>query len=264
MSEVEVLITGAAGRIGTAIRPLLRQHYGRVRLLDQRPVPDPQPGEEVVAADIRSLEAMTAAMKGARRIVHLAAFPEENTWPRIRDVNIDGTYNVFEAARLTGAARIVYASSHHTISYTELGKPVAIDGPLRPSSLYGVSKVFGEALAQLYVLKFGLSAICLRIAAFRLEPSDHRQLMLWISPRDMAQLTLRSLEAPDSVDFLTVFGVSANTRNRYDHAGWDLLGYAPEDDSERFVGSHPDLMGHPTRPTDRFYGGELCLRHGEP
>ena len=245
--------------IASAIRPVLRTRYRSIKLADVNPVADPQPGEEVVGTDIRSLPAITAAMKGVRRVVHLAAIPDEDAWPRIRDTNIDGTFNVFEAARTAGVVRMVYASSHHVVAFTETGRRVLLDATYRPSGLYGVSKAFGETLANLYSHKFGLSAICLRIAAFQAKPSDYRQLLLWISPRDVAQLVLRSLEAPESVRFLTVFGVSANTRNPYDRAGWEVLGYAPEDNSEAFFGTSPDLMGHATRPSDGFYGGEVCF-----
>src|ERR1017187_4308200 len=131
MREVDVLVTGAAGQIASAIRPILRSRYRSIRLADVNPVADPQPGEEVVAADICSLPAMTAAMDGVRRVVHLAAIPDEDAWPRIRDTNIDGTFNVFEAARITGAARMVYASSHHVIAFTETGNRVPIDAGYR-------------------------------------------------------------------------------------------------------------------------------------
>jgi hypothetical protein len=136
---------------------------------------------------------------------------------------------------------------------------VAIDGPYLPTGLYGVSKAFGETLGRLYAAKFGLSVICLRIAAFQPRPRDHRQLLIWISPRDLAQLTIRALEAPDSVRYLSVFGVSANDRNPYDRQGWDLLGYVPQDNSESFVGSGPSLQGQPVLPSDFYLGGQLCV-----
>jgi uronate dehydrogenase len=190
--------------------------------------------------------------------VHLAGIAQEDAWPVIRDVNVEGTYNVFEAARMAGVPRVIFASSHHAVGFTRLGDHVAIDSELRPTGIYGVSKIFGEAVGRLYALKFGMSVICLRIAAFQPQPHDHRQLLLWISPRDMAQLTIRSIDAA-GISFLTVFGVSGNQRNPYDRAGWDVLGYVPQDDAERFLGTSPDLMGRPTLASDRFHGGDVCL-----
>ena len=253
-----IMLTGAAGAIGTAVRPALRARYREVRLLDLRPPPDLQPGEVARIADITDPIALEFAAAGADCIVHLAGIAQDDAWPKLREANIDGTLNVFEAARRQGVRRVVFASSHHVIAFRELGTPVAIDAELRPSGLYGVSKACCEALARLYAVKHGIEVVCLRIAAFQPQPQDHRQLLLWISPRDTTQLVLRSIEGKP-IGFLTVFGVSDNTRNPYDRAGWDLLGYAPEDDSERWLGTSPDLMGHPTKPTDRYYGGGACL-----
>jgi uronate dehydrogenase len=253
-----ILLTGAAGHIGTAIRPQLLEKYGRVRLFDLMAITDQQPGEEVVVGDIRSLASLRSAMDRVSCVVHLAGIAQEDAWPVIRDVNIEGTYNVLEAARMAGVPRVIFASSHHAVGFTTLGDYVPIDSELRPTGIYGVSKIFGEALGRLYALKFKMSVICLRIAAFQPQPHDHRQLLLWISHRDMAQLTIRSIDAAD-ISFLTVFGVSGNARNPYDRAGWEKLGYVPQDDAERFLGTAPDLMGRATLPSDRFHGGDVCL-----
>ncbi len=113
------------------------------------------------------------------------------------------------SCRARGVRRLVFASSHQVSAFIEIGTPVALDAPYRPTGLYGISKAFGETLGRLYAIKFGLSVICLRIAAFQPQPRDHRQLLIWISPRDMAQLTVRTLEAPDDVRFLAVFGCRA-------------------------------------------------------
>lgn len=253
-----VLLTGAAGAIGSAIRPHLLAKYGNLRLFDLKPVADRQPGEDAIVGDLRSPTQLRQALEGVDCVMHLAGVPREDAWPLIRDMNIEGTYNLFEAARLAGVPRVVYASSHHTIAFTPFGHRVPVDAEPRPTGLYGVSKLFGEALGRLYSLKFGLSVICLRIAAFRAEPHEHRHLSLWISPRDIAQLTIRSIDV-DDVPFLTVFGVSANARNPYDRAGWDVLGYVPDDDAERYVGTVPDPASDPGRSPDRFYGGQVCL-----
>jgi uronate dehydrogenase len=259
MKERTILLTGAAGNIGTAIRPFLRREYARVRLTDLRPITELADGEEPVCADIRSPAAMDEVTRGVDAVVHLAGIPDEAEWRAIRDVNIDGTFNVMEAARAQGVRRFVFASSHHVSAFVEIGASVAIDTPYRPTGLYGVSKAFGETLGRLYAIKFGLSVISLRIAAFQPEPRDHRQLLIWISPRDMAQLTIKALEAPDDVRYLAVFGASGNARNPYDKAGWDVLGYVPQDNSERFLGSSPGLRGHPITPSDYYLGGELCV-----
>jgi uronate dehydrogenase len=254
----KVLLTGASGIIGRAVRPVLRSRCDEIRLVDRVAITDAAANERPIEGDIRDLDAMTTAMDGVGCVLHLAAIPDEAPWQRIRDMNIDGTFAVFEAARRAGVARVVFASSHHVSGFRPLGDPVAVADEPRPSSLYGVSKVFGEALARMYFDKFGVSFVCLRIAAYAERPTDYRQLLLWISPRDTAQLCMRALVAP-GIGFLTVFGTSANTRGTYDRAGWDRLGYRPEDDSEHFLGRPAPPSDRPIGAADRYCGGITCL-----
>ena len=249
-----ILITGAAGVIGSAIRPVLAARYPELYLLDRVPITKHDPNEHVIRADIRSVPALEVAMSGVDCVLHLAAIPDEDTWPRIRDANIEGTFGVFEAARRSGVTRVVFASSHHVVGLGKLGKPVAINAAPCPSGLYGVSKLFGEALARLYSDKFGLSVICLRIAAYAPKPHSYRHLLLWISPRDTTELCRCAIEAPEEIRFLTVFGTSNNRRGTYDRSGWDVLGYRPVDDSETFLGKVPHLTDQPAEPGDLFNG----------
>src|SRR6516165_6075353 len=95
-----ILVTGAAGRIGTMLRSRLARPDRTLRLLDVVPV-DPMPGraEEAVTASVTDMAAMTDACQGADAVIHLGGIPGEAPWDRILDVNINGTYVVFEAAR---------------------------------------------------------------------------------------------------------------------------------------------------------------------
>ncbi|MED5414419.1 MAG: NAD(P)-dependent oxidoreductase [Candidatus Latescibacterota bacterium] len=244
MSELNnLLITGAAGDIGQALRPGLRLHY-RLRLCDLVDIDGLEEGEESLIADIRDLSAMEEAASGMDAIVHLAGFREGTTpWPACYETNMGGTYHVLEAARRQGVRRVVFASTNHVTGfYDREGVYTRPDMPARPDSLYGVSKAFGEDLSRFYADEFGLSVICLRIGTFRPEldvrqRSDDRILSTWLSPRDAVQLVTRSLET--SVVFGIYYGISGNTR-----AVWDLqnarreLGYHPEDDAELVARTH--------------------------
>ncbi len=139
-------------------------------------------------------------------------------------MNIEGCYNVFEAARRQNVRRVVFASSNHAIGYHRREKFLDDTVQPRPDSLYGVSKVFGEALGRMYADKYGMSVACLRIGTFRTpdRPSEARQLLTWISHRDMAQLTARCVEHA-SYHFTVVYGVSNNLRNRWDNSNAKFL-----------------------------------------
>src|SRR5688572_22242374 len=259
-----ILITGAAGEIGSVLRAGLAGRYERVRLADVRPCSDIRPGEEDRVTDVTDPDAALAAASGMDCIVHLAGVPREGPWDRILPINIAGTYNVFEAARRAGVKRMVFASSNHVIGYYRVGRPVDEHDPPRPDSRYGVSKAFGEALGRLYADKHGLSVACLRIGSFRARPQNARELRTWISHRDNVQLVRRCIEAPD-FHFIVVYGVSANTRNEWHDETAARIGYRPEDDAETYAAELESKV-YPAGPARDFHGGDPCAQEftGDP
>ncbi len=228
-----VVITGGAGRIGTALRPLLRPRL-RLRLVDVRPLPEPAlEGEDFVQADAADLAAMERACQGMDAVLHLAGQPSTSaTWAEVRQANIEGTYCVFEAARRTGIKKVVFASTNHVMGFLNLeGKwPIGVDDGVRPDSLYGVSKAFGEGLARYYSDAFEMSMICLRIGWFTpRDPTAQRHQPLWISTRDLAALIELCFESPRRFGIYNA--TSSNSQRQWDlQRTRDELGYAPVDD----------------------------------
>jgi len=254
-----VLITGAAGRIGGVLRERLKGRYALMRLLDIAPQQAAGPGEEVATCDLRDMAGVLQAMEGIDCVVHLAGIPTEAAWERILEANIAGCYNVFEAARMKGVKRVVFASSNHAVGFHRREVDIHTDSPTRPDSRYGVSKVFGEALGRLYADKYGLSVACLRIGPFRIpdKPAAERELMNWISHRDMAQLTRRCIEHP-GYHFVVAYGVSNNKRNRWHNDRVAFLGYEPEDDAETYAA---EVLAHSAAEDPiavQFHGGRYC------
>ena len=255
-----VLVTGAAGLIGTVLRGGLPERGFAVRSLDVVPVTDPRPGEEHVTADVTDLDAMVEATEGASAVVHLAGIASESTWPAINHANIDGTYCALEAARRAGVRRVVLASSNHATGYTPRpggGLLREVDAPPRPDTYYGVSKVAMEALGSLYVDRYGLDVVCLRIGSAFPEPTTTRQLSTWLSPADTVSLVDAALTAP-SPGFSVVWGVSANTRNWWDLSAGRALGYQPADDAEVYAEALIAALGEPDPgdPVHSRVGGE--------
>jgi uronate dehydrogenase len=252
-----VLITGAGGEIGRALRAGFSGKCSSLRLLDIKAQEPAGAAEELLTADITDPDATTAALKDVDCIVHLAGIPREDAWETILPNNIVGTYNVFEAARLNGVKRVVFASSNHAVGYHRISRRIGTDVELRPDSRYGVSKVFGEALGRMYADKYGLSVACLRIGSYRERPLDARQLSTWISPRDMVQLVRRCIDARD-YHFLIAYGVSANTRNRWLDPSAAFLGYEPQDNAETYAQELADKAARPGDPAAEFHGGPFC------
>ena len=231
-----VLITGAAGQIGVALRRGLRGSYPLIRLADIAPLGTAEAGEEIFQTDIRDMAAVEKAVAGIDCVVHLAGRSTEGDWDTVRALNIEGCFNVFEAARRAGVKRLIFASSNHAIGFHRRERFLDNKVEVRPDSRYGVSKVFGEALGRLYADKHGMSVACLRIGTFRTpdRPIDARGLLTWISHRDMVQLVRRCIDHPD-YHFIVAYGVSNNLRSRWDNTDVKFLGYAPQDDSEQFA-----------------------------
>lgn len=255
---MRVLITGAAGRIGSVLREGLRGRYEALRLSDKRPLRGLAKGEQFVAADLTDLDAMIDVADGMDVIVHLGAIAAEDAWPVILHNNIAGTFNVFEAARIRRVRRVLFASTHHVVGYYPRGRRVGIDDPARPDSRYAVSKVFGESLGRLYADKHGIEVVAMRIGTFRPRPLDRRMLSAWISARDLTELVRCCIEAP-KVHFEVVFGVSDNRRNWWDVGSARRLGYASRDDAESFAAQIE--AGAPVAESpaaSQFQGGSNC------
>jgi uronate dehydrogenase len=242
-----VLLTGASGRIGTALRQRLPSLGWRLRAVDLEAAP------EVSACDVTDASALDAALAGVDAIVHLAGIPTEAPWPALRKANFDGVYEVFDAARRHGVERIVWASSNHAVGFEPLTDDMPDDLPPRPDTLYGVSKAFGEALGRYFVDRYGLRIACLRIGTFADTPPDVRSLSTWLSPDDCTRLVDACLRS-EALRYAIVWGVSANTRRRWSLAAGRALGYEPHDDAERFASALTDPDPH---PSDRYVGGEF-------
>ncbi|MDX3518042.1 NAD(P)-dependent oxidoreductase [Streptomyces scabiei] len=230
-----VLLTGAAGGLGTLMRDLLPDHGYELRLLDLLPV---EGAPDAITADLADREALREAVRGVDAIIHLAGISLEASFEKILAANIEGTYNLYEAARAEGVPRVVFASSNHAVGFTPrpLGQDplIPVDTPHRPDTFYGLSKSFGEDLAQLYWDKYGLETVSVRIGSCFPEPTSVRMLSLWMSPADGARLFHAALTA-EHVGHTVVYGSSANTRLWWDLSTARALGYDPQDDSEPYA-----------------------------
>ncbi len=228
-----VLITGAAGAIGTAVRDGLRAHWHRLRLTDIRPVQNVTDNEETITADLADRPKLEAMMQDVRAVVHLAGVLGNYDLETLFRVNARGLFDVFETARLAGVERIVFASSNHAFGCYPITEHVSPALPPRPDSLYGVFKVLGETMLRNYYDRHGIRSVSLRIGTYRTVPIDQRSLATWLSPADVAQLIDLSLRHPDP-GCMIVNGYSNNTRIKTHDPNWEVLGYQPQDNAEDY------------------------------
>lgn len=232
MAKLNVLMTGAGGRIGPHLVGPFQEQY-HLRNFDRRPVPgDP----DTILGDLQDFAALLAAMRGMDVLVHLAATSDEA--PFVENLvpnNLVGLYHAFEAARLARVRRIVFASTCQTMLAYPRDATVATTDPPRPSTMYGATKVFGEVLGRWYHDKHGLEFVGIRIGSF--QPYESERLrrrgpgLLWLSPRDCVSLFRRAIEKPD-VGYALVNGTSITDHEFLSlRPARELLQWQPQDDA---------------------------------
>ncbi|GKW48744.1 NAD-dependent epimerase/dehydratase family protein [Halomonas sp. NCCP-2165] len=249
-----ILITGAAGRLGSELRKGLAPLANHLRLTDRVEIADLQDHEEALVFDLSDETAVLDATRDVDAIVHFGGAPLERPWQDILDSNIRGSYHIYEGARQHGVKRVVYASSVHAIGYHQIDDHIDCDARPRPDSLYGVSKNFVESLSSLYWDKFGIESACVRIFSSFPEPADRRMLWSWLSFDDCVRLVKACLTAPHLGHTITA-GMSDNKVKpvKMDNAGH--LGYVPQDSSEPYR----EALEAKTAPTDPMDPSTRCI-----
>lgn len=253
-----LLLTGASGGLGRVLRPALAPLCKRLRVADLEAPADPGPNEEAIGCDMGDRAAVLEMCRGVDAIAHFGGQSIEAPFDTILHANIAGVFNLYEAARKLGIKRIVYASSGQVTGFYPTDTIVDPSMPVRPSSLYGLSKAFGENLARLYYDRYGIETVALRIAMSFPQPNTHRMLRSYLSYPDLVRLVERALLAPD-VGFAVVYGVSANRDLLWRNPDAARIGWTPQDSSEPFRAAvearepRPD----PDDVQNRFHGGKF-------
>lgn len=229
----KLLLTGAAGGLGQALRQRLKANCSTLRLSDCIDFGSAGDAEEILLADLADASAVDGMVAGVDAIVHLGGVSVEGPFSPILQANILGVFNLYEAARRHGVKRVVFASSNHVTGFYRQSETITADHAPRPDSLYGVSKAFGENLSRLYFDRYGIETACVRIGSSFPEPRDRRMLATWLSFDDLHRLITACLTTP-VVGHSIVFGMSDNAVTWWDNSTARHIGYAPRDSSDVF------------------------------
>jgi uronate dehydrogenase len=228
-----ILITGAAGSLGTHLRAGLTHLAERVRLVDVKEMGEAAAHEEIVVCDLSDREAAFEATRDCNAVLHFAGHPREQTFDEIIADTLPAAYNVYEGARRAGARRVVYASSIHAVGFHGVEDVPDTRLMHRPDTFYGLTKTFVEDLGSLYWDKFGLETLALRICSCFPEPKDRRMLWSWLSFADCVRLAEAALTAP-RVGFSVIYGTSDNAPAAVSNAHATHIGFAPQDSADVF------------------------------
>lgn len=235
-----VLLTGASGALGRMLARVLAAKGWQLRLTDIAPFPGEVPaGATFEAADLLDRAAIARLAEGCGAILHFGGTSVEKPFDEVFGPNIQGLYNIYEAAR-AAKARVVFASSNHTIGFHARSTTIDPDSPFRPDGYYGASKVWGEMMGRLYWHKHGVESVLVRIGSSFPEPVDARMLATWLSYGDLARLCERAVLAPQ-VGCCVIWGASNNSRMTWwEGDARDLIGWAPEDSADGYAGTLAD------------------------
>jgi uronate dehydrogenase len=251
-----LLLTGAAGHLGSELRRRLPAYCRELRLSDISRPDDALATELWQPAPLQDAAAVHNLLEGVEAVVHLGGVSTEKTWESILDANIRGAVNLYEAARLQGTRRIVFASSNHVTGFYRQDEVITPRMPVRPDGFYGLSKAFGENLAQLYWDRHGIETVSVRIGSSFAEPKDRRMLATWLSFDDLERLVVAALTAP-VVGHTVMYGLSDNRTQWWDNSSAAHIGYRAEDSSDIFRNTVEARQPHidATLATARYQGG---------
>lgn len=251
-----LLLTGAAGGLGKVLRERLRPYAAVLRLSDIAGMaPAAGAHEEVVPCDLADKQAVDALVAGCDAVVHLGGVSVERPFEEVLEANIKGVFHLYEAARRHGVKRVVFASSNHVIGFHKQTETLDANAQRRPDGYYGLSKSFGEDVAQFYFDRHGIETVSIRIGSSFPEPLNRRMMSTWLSYRDLTTLVEKALFTPE-VGHTIVYGMSANKEVWWDNRGAARLGFVAQDTSEVFrdkVEAQPPVA--PTDPNAIYQGG---------
>jgi uronate dehydrogenase len=255
-----ILLTGASGALGRMLARELAAAGFMLRMTDIVPFPDAIPkGASFVRADLNEGLALVRQAEGCSTILHFGGCATEQPFETILEPNIRGLYHIYEAARREGA-RVVFASSNHTIGFHERphtpGDKLDFDCQFRPDGYYGLSKVYGELMGRLYWDKHGVENINIRIGSCLPKPTNARGLATWLSYPDLASCVERCILA-DRVGHAVIWGASDNPRCFWAKDHRDRIGWQPRDSAEAYRAEIEKVVSD-SAVEERYQGGFYC------
>ena len=256
-----ILMTGAAGSLGTAMRQKLKANCDVLRLSDRADFGQAQAGEEVSLAELGDEAAVLALLKDVNAVVHFGGVSVEGPFGPILQANIIGMYNLYEAARKQGTQRIIFASSNHATGFYKQSETITPLANPRPDGNYGVSKAFGEDISRFYFDRYGIETACLRIGSCFPEPIDRRMLASWLSFGDLYRLLTACLTTP-VLGHSIIYGMSKNSVTWWDNWPANHIGYVPQDSADSYREALYAKTAAPNLadPAVQFQGGAYVVK----
>ena len=248
-----VLLTGASGALGRVLTRNLTAAGWTLRCTDIVPFPTEVPkGATFARADLNDGVDILRLAEGCGMILHFGGVSTEHPFEEVLGPNIRGLYHIYEAARREGA-RVLFASSNHSIGFHERSEPLDGDCQFLPDGYYGLSKAYGELMGRMYWYKHGVESVLVRIGSCFPEPTNARMLSTWLSYDDLTGLCIRATLA-EKTGCAVIWGASVNSRTYWRHDARESLGWAPKDSADPYAAQlGGKTSGDPIE--ERYQGG---------
>ena len=211
----KIVLTGASGRLGSYLREPLSKISKKLVSTDKDDIGKTLKNEVFKKIKLENFNQVDKILKKTDVIVHFGAYSNEGPFQEILEANILGAYNIWKSAKKHEIKRIIFASSIHSVGMYQVDQNINHKVMHKPDTFYGLSKSFGENLAQMYWDKCGIECLCIRILSCA-KVTSKRSLSTWLSYDDLIRIVIQSIKIK-KLGFEIIYGVSKNKRSAIDN-----------------------------------------------
>ena len=255
----KIVLTGASGRLGSYLREPLSKISKKLVSTDKDDIGKTLKNEVFKKIKLENFNQVDKILKKTDVIVHFGAYSNEGPFQEILEANILGAYNMWKSAKKHKIKRIIFASSIHSVGMYQVDQNINHKVMHKPDTFYGLSKSFGENLAQMYWDKCGIECLCIRIL-YCAKVTSKRSLSTWLSYDDLIRIVIQSIKIK-KLGFEIIYGVSKNKRSTIDNTNAvKKLKMKIKDNAEKFSNKlAKNLDMKKDNPGDQYLGGPFSI-----
>ena len=255
----KIVLTGASGRLGSYLREPLSKITKKLVSTDKEDIGKTLHNEVFKKLNIKNFKEVNKILKKTDLVIHFGAYSNEGPFQEILDSNILGTYNIWKSAKKNKIKRIIFASSIHSVGMYRANETINHKVMHKPDTFYGLSKCFGENLAQMYWDKCGIECLTIRILSCA-KVTSKRSLSTWLSYDDLIRIVIQSTKIK-KLGFEIIYGVSNNKRLNVDNTNATRkLKINIKDNAEKFLNKLEQKLDiKKDKPGDQYLGGPFSI-----